>query len=118
MQTQAINPITGQPYSRYYNPGHDSGAITLTVRHSRRNGAILEASVRSFTQSNRRYLIEVNCTTGHVRCACEACQRAIKRNGIPKLTDTSGYCKHIDAWWKQIAETVIEVNAGKWGRAN
>jgi hypothetical protein len=105
-QTQ-INPITNKPYARHYKPGQESGAITLEWRSAN----ILEASVRSFTKpKGPRHKIEVNARTGQVRCSCIACQRAIARNGYPTLTQSSGYCKHIQAWWKELAEAVIEHN--------
>lgn len=105
--TAPINPITNQPYSAYYKPGQDSGAITLEWRKN-----ILVATVRSFTNpKGPRYTIEVNAQTGHVRCSCEACRLAIKRHGYPKLTQTVGYCKHIHTFWATLAQEVVEHNA-------
>lgn len=107
MATAPINPITNQPYSAYYKPGQDSGAITLEWR-----GRILRATVRSFTRpSGPRHTIEANQLTGHVRCTCDAYGYARERRGgsYATLTDErSGWCKHIAAWWEQLAAEITE----------
>ncbi|HRI45413.1 MAG TPA: hypothetical protein PLV39_14745 [Fimbriimonadaceae bacterium] len=110
MALAATNPITGQPYRRGYNPGAESGAIVFEVEQ--RRDRVLVASVRSFTQAGVRYTIEVNCRTGQCRCSCQACQQAIKRAGCyPSLQAERGYCKHISAWWAELASEVIAINA-------
>lgn len=103
------NPITGQPYSRGYRPGAESGAITLEWR-----GRILVATIRPFRDpSGPRYTIEANRETGHVRCSCAAYRYARDRRGgsYATLADAdSGWCKHIAAWWEQLASEIIERN--------
>jgi len=109
MALAATNPITAQPYSKGYNPGTDSGAITLEWR-----GNILVATVRPFRNpAGPRHTIEVSSRTGHVRCSCEACKQAIKKSGYPKLTQTAGYCKHIATYWETLAAEVVEHNTPK-----
>lgn len=105
----AVNPLTSRPYSASYNPGTDSGAITLEWR-----GRILVATVRPFRDpTGPRYTIEANRETGHVQCSCDAYRFARERRGgsYATLTDqTSGYCKHIQAWWEHLAAEIIEHN--------
>lgn len=107
MALAATNPITGQPYRKGYDPGSESGAITLEWR-----GDILTATVRPFRNpEGPRHTIEVHRVKGLVRCSCEACKQAIKKSGYPKLTQSSGYCKHIATYWETLAQEVIERNA-------
>lgn len=108
MALAATNPITNRPYSKGYKPGTESGAITLEL--VQRKDRVLLATVRSFTRPDTRYTIEVNCRTGQCRCSCEACRRAIEKNGYPVLAAASGYCKHIARWWNELAKEVIEIN--------
>lgn len=108
MALAATNPITAQPYSKGYNPGTDSGAITLEWRKH-----ILRATVRSFTKPNGpRHTIEVNAKTGHVRCSCDAYRHAHKPGQYATLTDpTTRFCKHVSTYWETLAQEVIEHNA-------
>lgn len=110
MESAASNPITGQPYSMGYAPGTDSGAITLTWRTDR----ILLATVRPHRDpSGPRYIIEANRCTGHVRCSCDAYRYAREQRGGTHATitdQTSGWCKHIRAWYEAIATEIIERN--------
>lgn len=107
------NPLTDRPYRQGYDPGHESGAITLEL--VQRKDPILVATVRSFTRSGRRHTIEVNCTSGHCRCSCEAFTHRAGKS-YPKLTGSAGYCKHVSTFWRSLAESVIEINSGKWAR--
>lgn len=111
MALAATNPITNRPYSPSYNPGTESGAITLEWRSKN----ILTATIRPFRAPIvRRYTIEVNAKSGHVRCSCPAYQYAHEGRPYAKLTDAcSGWCKHIQAWWEQLAAEIVEHNAAK-----
>ncbi|HRJ96875.1 MAG TPA: hypothetical protein PLL78_09325 [Fimbriimonadaceae bacterium] len=110
MALATTNPITGQPYRKGYNPGSDSGAITFEWLRP----LVLTATIRPFRDpKGERYTIEANRTTGHVRCSCQAYHYAREQRGgtYASLTDPkSGWCKHIRAWYEQIAREIIERN--------
>lgn len=87
------NPITGQPYSKYYKPGAQNGSSFYWW-----SGQTLIIEPRSHTSRESRYRIEANTRTGLITCSCEAFRFA--RNA----ENPQPICKHIFAEADWIAD--------------